>query len=74
MSGFICFLILYLVNCKYGKWGQMSKCSKTCGGGTQFRTRGIEVKKAHGGKDCEGDAKETQSCNNQDCPGMLKIL
>ena len=51
----------------------MSACSKTCGGGTQNRTRGIKVEKAHGGEDCEGDAEETQSCNNQPC-GRLKIL
>ena len=49
----------------------MSNCTKECGGGTQFRTRGIKVAAAHGGEECKGDEKEEQSCNSQACPGML---
>ena len=62
------------MDCQYEEWGEMSACSKKCGGGTQSRTRGIKVEKAHGGEDCEGDATETQSCNDQPCQGRLKIL
>jgi len=56
------------VNCEYDDWGNFTTCSKTCDGGTQFRTRGIKLAAAFGGTECSGDTKEEQSCNTQNCP------
>ncbi|XP_031561318.1 hemicentin-1-like [Actinia tenebrosa] len=50
----------------YSSW---SSCSKSCGGGTQERTRTCtNPPPAHGGKNCEGSSKETQQCESQACP------
>ena len=49
----------------------MTTCTKPCGGGTQNRTRGIQVAAKFGGEECKEDEKEEQSCNSQACPGML---
>ena len=49
-------------------WSEWSSCSLTCGYGQQTRTRTCD-----GHVNCDGvqndDLKETQSCNNGDCPG-----
>jgi hypothetical protein len=50
----------------YSEWGT---CSKTCGGGTQSRTRTCtNPTPANGGASCVGDAVDSQSCNTQPCP------
>ncbi|KAK3738877.1 hypothetical protein QZH41_014661 [Actinostola sp. cb2023] len=55
-----------------GGWSGYSSwpaCSKTCGGGTQRRTRTCtNPAPAHGGKDCVGPAAETRECNKNVCP------
>ncbi|XP_048580774.1 uncharacterized protein LOC5507168 isoform X2 [Nematostella vectensis] len=55
-----------------GEWSDFSKwstCSKSCGGGIMSRTRTCSnPKPAHGGKECEGDAKETKACGISPCP------
>ena len=38
--------------------GSFVRCSKSCGGGIQARTRGVKVQAAHGGAKCAGAAKE----------------
>ena len=35
-----------------------ARCSKSCGGGIQARTRGVRIQAAHGGANCAGPAKE----------------
>lgn len=35
-----------------------ARCSKSCGGGIQARTRGVKTQAAHGGAKCAGAAKE----------------
>jgi hypothetical protein len=47
--------------------GHLSKDS--CGGGEQERVRSREVMPENGGDECEGPHQETQSCNDEDCPG-----
>ncbi len=44
-------------------------CNENCGGGNQSRSRDIKTPAACGGKECEGDTEEHQSCNNQTCTG-----
>lgn len=51
------------------KWGAYTKCSATCGGGTQQRARACNnPAPAHGGKPCVGDLLESRTCNNDPCP------
>ena len=55
-----------------GEWtnfGEWSKCSATCGGGTRTRTRFCtNPVPAHGGADCQGEGTESQDCNTEKCP------
>ena len=46
-----------------------SQCNLKCGGGTSTLQRMCVPPKA-GGKDCEGEAIITKSCNTQPCPGV----
>ncbi|XP_063427422.1 uncharacterized protein LOC134710933 [Mytilus trossulus] len=51
----------------YTSWG---KCSKSCGGGMQSRTRTCtKPAPSNGGKSCEGGATETKACETNKCPG-----
>ncbi|XP_031555969.1 uncharacterized protein LOC116292757 [Actinia tenebrosa] len=55
----------------YGNWGKFLDCSKSCGGGMQFRTRTCDnPKPLYGGKNCTrlGPANETRACNTFYCP------
>merc|ERR1712003_17258 len=53
----------------WSDWGKWSKCSKTCGGGTQTRKRSCrKPAPAYGGKKCGGKDTESQKCNTQKCP------
>lgn len=53
--------------CKWGSWSEFSSCSKTCGGGYQYRERSKTVIERYGGS-CPGRNIEEKSCNNQNCP------
>jgi len=54
-------------DCVMNSWGHWSSCSKTCGPGTNTRTRSIKYKAQHGGKHCPR-AKENKDCNLDTCP------
>ncbi|XP_078367511.1 coadhesin-like isoform X2 [Oculina patagonica] len=61
----------------YGKWGAWSTCTKTCGGGTQKRTRKCNKPEPKaGGKNCSvlGPNEETQECNTQSCAPEWKPI
>jgi hypothetical protein len=47
-------------------WTEWSTCSKTCGGGTQRRTRTITTPASGGGTAC-GETEQTRDCNTQAC-------
>lgn len=54
----------------WARWKAWSSCSATCAGGTQSRSRTCtNPPPIHGGKHCPGSSEQTQSCNNQPCPG-----
>ena len=59
------------VNGGYTQWTKFSECTKSCGIGTQMRTRNCSnPAPKHGGKDCSslGTDTETQQCNTHHCP------
>jgi hypothetical protein len=55
------------VNCQVNNWSDWGSCSKTCGTGTQARTRSITVQPANGGTSCP-PTYESRTCNTQACP------
>jgi len=59
------------VNCQWASWNSWQSCSKSCGGGTQKRTRSKLVVAQNGGNECNGSNNETRSCNTNNCPASL---
>ena len=55
-----------IVDCQVSEWTSWTNCSSECGGGTQTRSRNINIPSANGGKECP-ILSESQSCNNQAC-------
>jgi hypothetical protein len=54
------------IDCTVAYWGSWSDCTKTCGGGSQRRTRAL-TEPSHGGKACPTHY-EDRSCNDSGCP------
>ena len=42
----------------------------TCGGGTRTNVRSEKVSPLYGGDKCDGVFNITESCNEDECPGM----
>ena len=62
-------LVFISVNGMWGLWGSYSTCTKSCGIGTQTRSRKCNnPAPAGGGSACSGFSKETSNCNIQPCP------
>ena len=58
------------MNGNWGPWTGFSICTKSCGGGTQQRSRVCDSPaEAFGGIPCLGDPVENRECNTQNCPG-----
>ena len=57
------------VDCAWGSWNGWGQCTKTCGGGTQKRTRSVIQQSVFGGIPCPETASETNECNAKPCPG-----
>jgi len=55
------------VDCVMTAWGAWSFCSKSCGGGTHYRTRTVETPDQHGGASCPPQ-QENAKCNDFTCP------
>jgi len=54
------------VDCVMGEWQSWGPCSKTCGGGTSYRTRTSLTPPSNGGAAC-GDTESDVPCNTQTC-------
>ena len=55
------------VHCTTSAFGAWTKCTKTCGGGVQKRSRSVVQRTAHGGSTCPFMHDE-RSCNSEACP------
>uniref|UniRef100_A0A8C1EZB5 ADAM metallopeptidase with thrombospondin type 1 motif, 2a n=1 Tax=Cyprinus carpio carpio TaxID=630221 RepID=A0A8C1EZB5_CYPCA len=56
----------------WGQWTKFGSCSRTCGGGVQFRTRECNnPSPANGGRTCYGNNYEFQICNMEECAKAL---
>lgn len=53
-------------DCDMSPWSGWAACSRMCGGGEQYRTRGASQLGLYGGMACAATT-ETQSCNIQSC-------
>jgi len=53
--------------CVWSNWGNYDTCTKTCGTGTQTRTR-TKVPEECGGTPCDGATSETANCATTPCP------
>ena len=63
---------LFIVNGGWSPWSGLSRCSKSCGGGRQYRSRTCSNPfPGHGGSDCVGARSEAFTCNTQCCPGAF---
>lgn len=71
---FCLLLLLYILQCtvdgQWTNWTEWSVCDKTCGTGHSVRIRRCaNPPPLYHGKPCEGTDIETQSCNENECPG-----
>lgn len=55
------------VDCSVSAFGEWSPCTRTCGGGTQYRTRHVRTRALHGGITCP-DLREARACGSLPCP------
>ena len=56
------------VDCQWSQWSIWTPCSKSCGTGSQHRSRTVTQQALNFGKQCVGEISETQQCNNHPCP------
>jgi len=69
---FVCDAGPCAVNCEVSTWNRWDACSKTCGIGTQRRTRFVTRHADAGGYECPA-LKETRECNNGACPAHCAV-
>ena len=66
---FLCFV----ADGGWGEWGEISSCTKTCGGGITTRTRKCDSPAPlNGGSECNGPADETRACATYSCEGIIQ--
>ncbi|CAJ1370240.1 unnamed protein product [Effrenium voratum] len=56
------------VDCQWSDWQDWHACSVSCGTGSSYRMRLIQTPMLHGGRDCEGDYRQSRDCNPAFCP------
>ena len=62
------------INCLWSGFGQWSRCSVSCGTGTEQRKRMVLQQAKNGGEKCSGEAVETKPCKQPSCPGKWWIV
>ena len=62
----------HTADCIWAAWEEWSTCTKSCGRGTQLRTRRVETHETDGGK-CSGESSEEQECGTSICPAGTNI-
>ncbi|GAA6089181.1 adhesion G protein-coupled receptor B1 isoform X1 [Tachysurus ichikawai] len=67
-----CFLRECPVDGQWQQWSSWSRCTKTCGGGSQQRER-VCYGPLFFGEPCLGDRVEIQPCNEKRCPEPHEI-
>lgn len=60
------------VHCQVSSFGDWSACTRSCGGGSQTRSRSVTQQAAHGGSVCPFLAQE-QACNVHQCPANCEL-
>ena len=60
------------VNCQVSEYGEFSRCTRECGGGTRTRSRTVVVPPAGTGAACP-NLTETEDCNTQVCPVNCQV-
>ena len=61
-------------DCKWGPWDAWSLCTKTCGGGSRTKSRKVVQIAVYGGNQCNESNIETETCNEQICPGRNEFV
>lgn len=75
-----CYLIFFTfvsftVDGGFGLWSSWTACSKTCGTGSQSRSRPCNnPTPTGGGQNCTGDSSQAKSCKIKSCPGEEFLL
>ncbi|XP_073439014.1 hemicentin-1 [Dendrobates tinctorius] len=63
------------VDGNWGPWEAWSKCSSTCGGGQQIRTRLCKHPvESNSVRTCPGDSTQLLKCNDQACQGGAQFI
>ncbi|XP_011676907.2 A disintegrin and metalloproteinase with thrombospondin motifs 18 [Strongylocentrotus purpuratus] len=58
-----------MVHGNWSEYGEFDVCSRTCGGGVQYKERRCDnPHPQNGGKYCEGPSRIYRMCNIQECP------
>ena len=61
-------LCFFPEDCVWGPWSTWLPCSKSCGGGTESRSR-TKTKAERNGGNCLESRWDTKTCNTQSCAG-----
>ncbi len=55
-------------DCKMSDWSAWDTCTKSCGSGSQGRTRDVDTPDQNGGVSCSTEVSQNRACNTHDCP------
>ena len=62
------------VDCEWSSIVVWTECSTTCGWGIKTSEKTVSQQALNGGKECFGDALQTQKCKLRDCPGTIYFI
>jgi len=67
-------LLMAAVDGGWSEWSVWDECSATCGQGQRSRTRECNnPTPAYGGRMCDGDSRDLDTCNVRPCPGKITL-